>query len=186
MAARNVRRAGLAVAMASVAVLAIACGSESAPVEPGTFESLLRFVPESQQHSGSVRIINYAALRDMLGVEAPGPDATDDEVLKYKQTLVLGDPQVPVRRPIIFGDDWLSGFLRDYIGVAASTRPYLGFDSRDVDQVVYTSDGVDIPSHGIEVVIGGIRAGVAADLLGLFDNYVPQVTAAASCKVAMK
>jgi hypothetical protein len=153
-------------------MLVAGCGSDPAPSDPGTFERLLRFVPESQQHSGSVRIIDFKALRDMLEIAAPGPDANNEEVLDYKQTLVSG-AEGEVRRPILFGDDWLSGFRQDYISITRSTRPYLGFDSRDVDQVVYTGDGVDIPSHGIEVVIGGIRAGVAEGLLAACEECLP-------------
>jgi hypothetical protein len=161
-----------------VLVLMAACGSEQKSAEPGTFESLLRFVPDSPQYSGLVRIIDYKALRDSLGVEAPGSDADDDEVLKFKQTLVFGDTQAPVRRPIIFGGvDWLSGFLRGYIQVTNSTRPYLGFDSRDVDQVVYTGNGVDQSLVGFEVVVGGIRAGVAEGLLALCEECVPHEVA---------
>lgn len=176
------RRIWLSTALvASIAVVAMACGSESAPVEPGTFESLLRFVPESQQHSGSVRIIDFKALRDMLEIEAPGPDANDDEVLEYKLTLAYGAER-DGRQPIIFGNDWLSGFLRDYIPVMRSTRPYLGFDSRDVDQVVYTGDGVDPLTDGIEIVIGGIRGGVAAELLAECEECVPHEVASYSGK----
>jgi hypothetical protein len=168
----TIRNLRLATALAAAAMTIAACGSENAPSDPGMFESLLRFVPESRQHSGAVRIIDFKALRDMLEIEAPGPDASDDEVLEYKLTLAYGaerDGQVP----IIFGNDWLSGFRRDYIPKLRSTRPYLGFDSRDVDQVVYTGEGRDPSDRGIEVVIGGIRGGVAAELLAACQECVP-------------
>ena len=161
-----------------VVVPAITVSSPTTPPEPGVFESALRFVPDKPEHRGSMRMNDLEGLRRVLGIEAPGPDADQQAVLDYKFSLVLSESIQG--RLLLLGDDWLSGFSFDYLDSAPSTRPFLGFDSRDIDLIVGTGPENESPTRGLEMVIGDIRAEVAETLLFGCEVCVPHEIASHS------
>jgi hypothetical protein len=153
-------------------VLAMVCGSDLAQEEPGPFESALWFVPDKPEHQVSIRMNNLEGMRRVLGIEAPGPDAEHEEVFDYKMRLI-GFESDPPDGLLLLGDDWLAGFNRSHLNSTPSTRPFWGFDSRDIDLVVFAGSENEPPPRGLEVIVGDISAEVAASLLSKCDECVP-------------
>ena len=153
--------------------------SDSLPVfspDAGPFESALRLVPDKAEHRASIRMNDLNGLRRVFGIEAPGPDADHQDVLEYKISLVLGESPTGGRLWLL-GEDWLSGFSFDYVDSAPSTRPFLGFDSRDVDLVMVAGSENEPPPRGLEVIIGNIQSSVAVSLLSECEECMPHEAA---------
>lgn len=51
---------------------------------------LLASIPDSLDMAGSVLISDYAAARELLGIEVPGADADEDEVIEYLLAVQMG------------------------------------------------------------------------------------------------
>jgi hypothetical protein len=114
-------------------------------------------------------------LRSVTGIEAPGSGDNEQSVIDYKSALVLAESLDG--RPFLPGSDWISGFHRNYLPFAPSTRSSLGFDSRNIDLILTTGPEGAHPDRGLEVVIGAIDADVAASLLPACEECVPHEVA---------
>jgi hypothetical protein len=143
--------------------------------DAGPFESALWFIPDKPEHRVLVRMNDLEGLRSVTGIEAPGPGDDNQNVIDYKSALVLAESLQG--RPFLPGSDWLSGFNRNYLPFAPSTRSSLGFDSRDINLILTTGPEGAHPDRGLEVVIGAIDSDVAASLLSACEECVPHEVA---------
>lgn len=67
----------------------------------GTFEELLKFVPDLPVYRLMVQLNNYAAIRSAYGIDVPGPDADTQAVGEYRATIKQGYGRIT--SPLGFG-----------------------------------------------------------------------------------
>ncbi len=119
----------------ALAMVLAACGSSDDPAAPtetvtpptevSLFEELLGAIPDTPDTRESVIINDYAAIRELLEVALPGPDAGQPAMEEYLKAILI--PTNMPRSPFF-------GFGRD--APWQPKREYVAFDARNVDQSV--------------------------------------------------
>ena len=171
--------------VAAVLFVALACGADSSSQQDSgatdgadperamtVFERLLALVPDTPDSRKAVRMNDIRRAQIAQGIASPGPDATPEDILQFKQDVAFG-----TERPAVFilqlGDGWISGYQRDYGPVANDTKSSLGFDARDIEASVLLGEANQPPQPLSEIVLGEFDASLAPDLLAACEECPP-------------
>lgn len=180
-------RRSLVIALIATLFVALACGSESAsPAEPAgdagiapdveqpltVFERLLALVPDTPDSRRAVRMNDIRGAAIAQGIALPGPDATPEEIVQFKQDVAFGTvrPAEFIMQP---GDGWISGYQRDYGPVANDTKATLGFDARDIEASVLMGEANQPPQPLSEIVLGQFDGALAIELMAACGECPP-------------
>lgn len=143
-------------------------------VSAGTssFEELLAAIPDTPGASHSVQLSDIGTFRDMFGIAIPSPDADHEALMEYTWMLggLLPDGEKIAPGPglLLMQEAWLLG-LHNY-STEFNTRPYFGFDRRDMNQVAVAGDGNQPVT--VEVYMGEFDPDLTASLLAECDECV--------------
>jgi len=107
----------------------IASNIETPPANASSFEGLLSTIPDTPDTRMSVTINDYAAVREIFGIQLPGPEADESALTEYIIAL-LG----PANMTYVSQGPFITGISGEAMG--DSKREYLAFDGRNVDQSV--------------------------------------------------
>lgn len=129
---------------------------------------MLGRIPDNGDSRQAVRIIDIAKIRDELGIVAPGPDATSEDVLEYLTTLYV-DSKAELGASIN-SRAWLSGLNSYADQIHELTYRTLGLDVRNVDQIGIFGDD---EGHARELLLGSYSPGVTAERLADCDDCIP-------------
>jgi hypothetical protein len=144
------RRAALVLGVVLVTVGSVACGDDDdgGSSGDGTMHAQLARIPDTAANRAFVVVADHAAARAAVGVERPGDDATDDEILDHILELSL---RAEIGFPTITDLEQTHD--------QAAFRDELGFDAADLDAVARAGE----PPEQLEVFVGEIvRDDVAA------------------------
>ena len=100
-----------------------------------------------------VWIKDYARMRELFGIEVPGPQADEDALAAYIERLRQAEGQIaqPVVPAFFRGGSYISGYGQfALVRSVINRRRYLAFDARNVDQSVMAG----VPEARIEAVRG--------------------------------
>ena len=139
-------------------MLLTACGVDGGGAAPpldrggdaSAFEKLLARIPDTPTTRESLLIADVAAVRNLAGIEPPGPDVGGEAIADYlrllSQTGTNGPATIFPRQ-----EAWLAG-LHEY-ALERPTWKGLGIDARNVDQVAVFQESAGPPTS-VEVVAG--------------------------------
>src|SRR5690606_5073357 len=65
-------------------------------VEPGSFEDMLRFVPDTGPPRGAVLIDSIERYRQIVGVDTPAADLTSEGHVAYMDTLAAASDETTI------------------------------------------------------------------------------------------
>ncbi len=164
---------------ALLAVLAVSCGSDSdtasqstatavvsateTPVsEPSEFRRILRLMPDTPESRVYTRVNRLHAQAALLGIAVPEAGATFSEIKQYRIDLGYESFRSGL---YLAGEEWLSGFFRDYLETIPDTTSSLGFGSHDIAISAVSGEAFDNPKPIVEIVTGEIDPQKAAVLL---------------------
>ncbi len=104
---------------------------------------LLRLIPLAKRYQAFVSYNDYVRAREANGIEAPGEDASDEDLSTYIRELTLAG---------VAEGPWISGFSGQYAVAQLGQRGYLGFGVGDVEQSILAGE----PPHELEAATGRI------------------------------
>lgn len=161
----------LGIVLLGLTVVLAACGggedtvvlkgtdTDPSPSEVSLFEGLLGTIPDTPDTRKSVMINDYAAVREIFGVQLPGPDAGQPDIQEYL-TGLLGPANI-AQGPFI------TGLNRE--AMENPRREYLAFDGRNMDQ----SAEAGIVPNILEVAWGRFDPAATAEALASCSECPP-------------
>lgn len=172
-------------AIAALVVLTVACGveetgvarstadavqdvsdiSQARPETTRSLEDLLALIPDTEISRQHVLIDDLAARREILDIQAPGPDALQEDFDKYSGRLYMfpGNRHlVPITRD--YGQ-LITGFPEN-----VGSDQAIGFDLRNVDQSIHIRGD---RFRRYELVLGRFNPELTDELIATCNNCVP-------------
>lgn len=146
-------------AIASVVIsVAIACSSGSSSDNGGASEanseylrdyiSLLELIPDTEDSRFAFTMSNYAMAADLIGLDVPGPGASDEELFAF----LSGVSRSEENHTLAASGPFVSGW-GDSATFFVETRDARGFDSRNVRAAAALSQ-----ADGMEFAVGDFPA----------------------------
>jgi hypothetical protein len=134
------QRAALALVVALISIVIVACDDNAAPDEDGVFVSMLSLIPDTEHTREGVAIGDVARVRELRGIERPPADAVHDQeaLLDYYQALGASVSDIPRVFPIFL---FQGGDMRRVIEFGPEIYESIGLTPFDVDQWVDSGFG---------------------------------------------